>query len=133
MQHGYCKDKGGARVSGVAGTQTETASGCKRRAHWGELWESEFGPEPLSSVFLSRPANGHSSCGVCCPMNFPKAFSPPLPKMLLNGSPFHSPVQPLMAFSSRRAAQLNQPEACGQRKSAGETFAVQRKMFSFPS
>lgn len=55
-----------------------------------------------------------------------------LPKMLLNSSPFHSPMQLLMAFSSRKVAQLNQQKAFGQRKGGREVFAAQRKMF-FPS
>lgn len=70
--------------------------------------------ERFSSVFLL------SGWGVCCPVNFPKASSLCLPKMLLNGSPFHSPVQLLMAFSSPKGAQLNQQEPFGRRKRAGK-------------
>lgn len=51
--------------------------------------------------------------------------------MLLNGSPFHSPVQLLMAFSSQRAAQLNQQEDFGQRKSAGKCLQYRGRCFSF--
>lgn len=91
--------------------------------------ERDSAREPASSVFPSQPPRGHSSCGVCHPMNFPKASSLRLPKMLLNGSPFHSPVQLLMAFSSRRAAQLNQQEAFGQRKGAGKC-SIELDVFS---
>lgn len=121
--------KRGQRPSGVAGSKRETASGCKMRANWGNFGDSAC--ETLSSVFLSQPQSGHSSCGVCCPMNFPKASSLRLPKMLLNGSPFHSPVELLIAFSSRKAAQLNQQEAFGQRKGAGKCLHHRGRCFSF--
>lgn len=45
--------------------------------------------------------------------------------MLLNGSPFHSPVPLLMAFSSQKAAQLNQQED-SRREPAG--FEVPDRM-----
>lgn len=63
-------------------------------------------------------------------MNFPKASSLRLPKILLNGSPFHSPVELLIAFfSSRKAAQLNQQEVFRTVEGCREVFAAQRKMF----
>lgn len=102
-----------------------------QEVRWEQILGTDSASEPPSSVFLSQPPSGHSSCGVCCPMNFPKASSLRLPKMLLNGSPFHSPVQLLMAFSSRKAAQLNQQEAFGQRKGAGKCLQHRGRCFSF--
>lgn len=75
---------------------------------------------------------GRSSCGVCCPMHFPKASSLRLPKMLLNSSPFHSPVELLIAFSSQKVAQLNQREAFfGQRKGGASVCSIEEDVFFF--
>lgn len=59
--------KTGQKRSGVAGTQRE-----KMKDESTSL-EIDSTCEPFSSVFLSRPSSGLSSCGVFCPMNFPKA------------------------------------------------------------
>lgn len=107
----------------MADGSSQTALGCKMRA--------DSACEPPSSVFLSQPLSDHSSCGVCCPMNFPKASSLHLPKMPLNGGPFHSPVELLIVFSSQKAAQLNQQEAFGQRKAARKCCNTEEDVFSF--
>lgn len=80
--------------------------------------------EPPSFVFLSHPQSSHSSCGVCCPMNFPKASSLRLPKMLLNGSPFHSPVQLLMAFFIPESGTTQSARGSRTEEGCREVFAA---------
>lgn len=62
-------------------------------------------------------------------MDFPNVSLLHLPKMLLNGRPFHSPVEMLIAFSSWTQPQLNQQEALGRRERCQEVFAAWRRMF----
>lgn len=98
------------------------------------ILETDRACEALSSVFRSQPPSGHSSCGVCCPMNFPKASSLRLPKILLNGSPFHSPVELLIAFfffyPGKRHSSISK-RFFGQRKGAGKCLQHRGRCFFF--
>lgn len=87
------------------------------RGSHSEILENDSASKSLICIHVSATKQPLWMC-VCCPMEYPKTTSLRLPKILLNGSLFHSPVQVLMAFSSWKAAQLNQQEAFGQRKDA---------------
>lgn len=93
------------------------------------ILETDSACQLFSSVFPPQPQSSHSSCGVCCPVNLPKASRLRLPKMLLNGGPFHSPVRLLMAFSPPESGTTQSAQGFWTGEGCRKAFKTERKMF----